>query len=131
MWRSELVCLDTDFLVAYLRNDSAARTKLEELDLKEEPLYTTSINAFELYKGAHNAKNSNELARVDNLLDAFYILMMDRDSARIAGVLHNKSHSVGEADLLIACITISNKQILLTRNKKHFSQISDLKIESW
>ena len=92
-----MVCLDTDFLVAYLRNDSAARTKLEELDLKEEPLYTTSINAFELYKGARSAKNPpNELARVDKLLDAFYILMMDRDSARAAGILHNKSHSIGE-----------------------------------
>lgn len=127
-----MVCLDTDFLVAYLRNDFAARTKLEELDLKEEPLYTTSINAFEIYKGANSAKNSsNEFARVDKLLDAFYILVMDRDSAKVAGVIHNKSHSIGEADLLIACIAISNKQILLTRNKKHFGQISGLKIESW
>ncbi len=127
-----MVCLDTDFLVAYLRNEASARTKLEELDLKEEPLYTTSINAFELYKGAYNAKNSaNELARVDKLLDAFYILMLDKDSAKMAGVIHNKSHPIGEADLLIACITILNKQILLTRNKKHFTQISGLKIESW
>lgn len=127
-----MVCLDTDFLVAYLRNDSAAKTKLEELDLEEEPLYTTSINAFELYKGAYHAKNSSdEFARVDKLLDAFYILVMDRDAVKMAGVIHNKSHYIGEADLLIACITISNKQILLTRNKKHFSQISGLKIESW
>jgi tRNA(fMet)-specific endonuclease VapC len=131
MWRFRLVCLDTDFLIAYLRNDPTARTKLEELDQKEEPLYTTSINAFELYKGAYNVKNSNELAKVDNLLDAFYILMMDRDSAKMAGVFHNKLRTIGEADLLIGCITIANKQTLLTKNKKHFSQISGLKIESW
>ncbi|MEM2786197.1 MAG: type II toxin-antitoxin system VapC family toxin [Candidatus Nitrosotenuis sp.] len=47
-----MVCLDTDFLIAYLRNNSEAKTKLEELALREEPLYTTTINAFELYKGA-------------------------------------------------------------------------------
>jgi len=127
-----LVCLDTDFLIAYLRNDSVARIKLEELDMKEEPLYTTAINAFEIYKGAYNAKNpSKELVRVNNLLDAFYILMMDRESAKATGVIYNKSQPIGEADLLIAGITISNKQILLTRNKKHFSQISGLKTEIW
>jgi tRNA(fMet)-specific endonuclease VapC len=115
-------------LVAYLRNNSEVKTKLEELDLKEEPLYTTSINAFELYKGA---KNLNETTRVEKLLDVFYMLVMDRESAKIAGAVHNRSHPIGEADLMIACITISNKQALLTRNKKHFGQISGLKIESW
>jgi tRNA(fMet)-specific endonuclease VapC len=118
-------------LVSYLRNDSEARTKLEELALKEEPLYTTSINAFEIYKGVHKAKNSNEVDRVEKLLDSFFMLVMDQDSAKIAGVVQNRSHPIGEADLLIACITIANKQVLLTRNKKHFSQISGLKIESW
>ncbi|MEM3089890.1 MAG: type II toxin-antitoxin system VapC family toxin [Candidatus Nitrosotenuis sp.] len=79
-----MVCPDTDFLVAYLRNDSTVRIKL---DLRDEPIYTT-INAFEIYKGAHNAKNpSNEIVRVDNLLDAFYILTIDRDSAKTAGII--------------------------------------------
>lgn len=123
-----MVCLDTDFLVAYLRNSSEAKNKLEELDLKEEPLYTTSINAFELYKGA---KSSNEITRVEKLLDAFYMLVMDRESAKMAGAIHNRSHLIGEADLMIACIVLSNKQTLLTRNKKHFGQISGLKVESW
>ncbi|MEM3008246.1 MAG: type II toxin-antitoxin system VapC family toxin [Candidatus Nitrosotenuis sp.] len=123
-----MVCLDTDFLIAYLRNNSEAKTKLEELALREEPLYTTTINAFELYKGA---KNSNETSKVEKLLDVFYMLVMDRESAKMAGAIHNRSHSIGEADLMIACITISNKQALLTRNKKHFAQISGLKIEGW
>lgn len=115
-------------MIAYLRNNSEAKTKLEELALREEPLYTTTINAFELYKGA---KNSNETSKVEKLLDVFYMLVMDRESAKMAGAIHNRSHSIGEADLMIACITISNKQTLLTRNKKHFAQISGLKIEGW
>ena len=127
-----MVCLDTDFLVAYLRKDPAARSKLEELDLKEEPLHTTTINAFELYKGAHKANDTtNELAKVDKLLDAFFMLTMDRDSAKLAGILHNKSNSIGEADLLIASIALSNKQVLITRNKKHFEQVSGLMVERW
>lgn len=127
-----MVCLDTDFLVSYLRSDAAAKDKLEELDLRQEPLHTTTINAFELYKGAYRSnRSSDEVAKVDRLLDAFFILTLDRDSARLAGTINNKSNPVGESDLLIASITISNKQVLITRNKKHFGKISGLKIEGW
>ncbi|AIC16407.1 type II toxin-antitoxin system VapC family toxin [Nitrososphaera viennensis] len=127
-----MVCLDTDFMVAYLRKDAAARDKLQELESAQEPLHTTVINAFELYKGAFNAKDTRaELARVDALLDAFFILALDRDSARAAGAFHNRSNPVGESDLLIGSIALANKQVLITKNKKHFERIPGLKVEGW
>ncbi|AIF82350.1 putative nucleic acid-binding protein, contains PIN domain [Candidatus Nitrososphaera evergladensis SR1] len=127
-----MVCFDTDFLVAYIRKDPAAKCKLEELESTQEPLHTTIINAFELYKGAYKSKDSNtELARVDKLLDAFFLLALDRDSAKAAGALNDKSNPIGESDLLIASIVLANKQVLITRNKKHFERISGLKVEDW
>jgi tRNA(fMet)-specific endonuclease VapC len=128
----EMACLDTDFLVAYLRKDLAAKGKLEELESKREPLYTTIINAFELYKGAYKSKDpKTELARVDALLDAFFLLVLDRNSAKDAGALGNKSNPIGESDLLIASIALVNKQTLITRNKKHFERIPGLHVEDW
>jgi tRNA(fMet)-specific endonuclease VapC len=127
-----MVCLDTDFLVAYLRKDSAAKSKLEELETMQEPLHTTIINAFELYKGAHKSKDSKtELAKVEILLDAFFLLALDRDSAKAAGALHDKSNPIGESDLLIGSIALANKQTLITRNIKHFERVPGLKVESW
>jgi len=127
-----LVCLDTDFLVAYLRGNPAAKDKLEELDRRQELLHTTIINAFEVYKGAYKSNRvSNELAKVEKLLDAFIILTLDRDSAKTAGVLNSRSNPIGESDLLIASIAVSSRQTLITRNKKHFEKITGLKIESW
>lgn len=127
-----MACLDTDFLVAYLRNDPKARSKLEELDSVEEPVHTTIINAFELYKGAFKAKDThNELTRVDKLLDTFFILMLDRDAAKSAGALHDKSNPIGESDLLIANIALSNNQTLITKNSKHFERVSGLQVEGW
>lgn len=127
-----MVCLDTDFLVAYLRNDPKARRKLEELESTQEPLHTTIINAFELYKGASNAKDiTHELARVDALLDAFFMLALDRGAARSAGTLHDRSNPIGESDLLIASIAIANKQVLITRNKRHFEWVPGLQVEGW
>lgn len=58
--------------MAYLRKDSAAKSKLEELESMHEPMHTTIINAYERYKGAHKSRDSKaELARVDALLEAF------------------------------------------------------------
>jgi tRNA(fMet)-specific endonuclease VapC len=127
-----MVCLDTDFLVAYLRKDPGAKSKLEELESLQEPLHTTIINAFELYKGAYRSKDSKaELARVDALLDAFFLLGLDRDSAKSAGALNDKSNPIGESDLLIAGIALANKQVLITNNKKHFERVAGLQLEGW
>lgn len=135
-WNSDrkMVCLDTDFMVAYLRKDPAAKEKLQELESLHEPLHTTVINAFELYKGAFRAKDpKTELARVDALLDAFFMLALDRDSAKAAGGAfhHIRSNAIGESDLLIASIALANKQVVVTRNRKHFERVPNLQVEEW
>lgn len=127
-----MVCLDTDFLIAYMRNSPAVKAKLEHYAKSQEPICTTTINAFELYKGAHKSKRTtDELAKIDMLLGSFIILTLSMDSAKLAGVLYNKSNMIGEADLLIGSIAMSNKQVLATRNKRHFERIPGLKIDEW
>ena len=46
-----MVCLDSDIIIDYLRNDKKTVKKI--IDLKESgiELSTTSVNAFELFKG--------------------------------------------------------------------------------
>lgn len=121
-------------MVAYLRKDAAAKEKLQELESLREPLHTTVINAFELYKGAFRAKDpKTELARVDALLDAFFMLALDRDSAKAAAgaFRHIRSNAIGESDLLIASIALANKQVVVTRNRKHFERVPNLQVEEW
>lgn len=127
-----MVCLDTDFLIAYLQNDADALKKLEEL--QDAPAYTTIINAFELYKGIYRAKEKQkEALKVKELLDSLELLAMDHESARLAGQLdaETKSSIIGESDVLIASIAVSYEEILVTRNVKHFQRVPGLRIESW
>jgi len=42
-----------------------------------------------------------------------------------------KSNTIGDLDLLIASIALSNRQALLTRNKKHFERVPGLELEVW
>lgn len=140
-----MVCFDTDFLIAYLQGDPDAIKKLQELqtattDYNEEnrdndsSAITTTINAAELWKGVYrsSAKDS-DIVKVKRLLDSLELITLDYESARMVGELDAtiKSSPIGEADLLIASIALTNKQLLITRNKKHFERIPGLKVQGW
>jgi tRNA(fMet)-specific endonuclease VapC len=63
----------------------------------------------------------------------FAVLNLDYESAKTWAELaqSTKSNTIGESDLFIASIALSNKQSLITRNKKHFERIGGLQVEIW
>jgi predicted nucleic acid-binding protein len=125
-------CFDTDFLIAYLQHDADALKKLEELELRAA--CTTVVNAFELYKGAYRSKEKQKaMLKVRALLDSLELLALDHESSRMAGQLDAamKSGIIGESDLLIASIVLTNDETLITRNSRHFGRVSGLVVEGW
>lgn len=126
-----MVCCDTNFLIDLLRKNVSAYSKLEQLG--ETDLTTTIINVAELYRGAYRTADINkELNHVKELLDNFTVLNLDGSGCDIYGKLSSKlrSQSLGDADLLIASITISNRESLLTKDG-HFSRIDGLSTDTW
>src|SRR5881296_3326828 len=119
-----MACFDTDFLIAYLQNDSDAIKKLEGLQAEHNTTaVTTTVNAAELWKGVYRSKEKEkEIVKVKWLLESLELLTLDYESARVVGELDAgiKTNPIGESDLLIASIALANKQTLITRNKKHF-----------
>ena len=130
-----MVCLDTDILIAYLHNEADALKKLETLQAEGDTVvHTTTVNAFELWKGVYKARDrQKEIVKVKWLLDSLELITFDYESARLAGELDAgiKSQSIDESDLLIACMAIVNKQKLVTRNTRHFERVPGLMVESW
>lgn len=129
-----MVCLDTDFIADLDRGKTDAIAKLDELESRNETIFTTAINVAELFHGAHNARDGERaVADITAILDKFHILSLDYDSARTWGALAEKlkSNPVGELDLFIASIALSNKQVLITKNKKHFERVPGLQVEDW
>jgi hypothetical protein len=47
----------------------------------------------------------------------------------LAGTFYDKSNPIGESDILIAGITLSNKQTVIARNKRHFERVLGLQVE--
>ena len=128
-----MVCLDSDIIIDYLRNDKKTVKKI--IDLKESgiELSTTSVNAFELFKGNMKLSNESNKKAVNIFLDNVLLHNFDLESSRKAAEIFENLKSRGEiidlADIMIASIAIVYGESLLTGNSKHFERIKELKIE--
>lgn len=122
-----MIVADTDVLIDFLAGKGEADA-VESL-LRRGAIRTTVISRFELLSGAKSAK---QLARVVQLLDAVPALALDAGAADAASEirreLEQSGNGIGMADSLIAGIVTCNDGTLLTRNRRHFERVPDLKL---
>ena len=45
--------------------------------------------------------------------------------------MKNKNRRIGDMDMLIAAVALSNDLVLVTNNEKDFKDISELRMENW
>ncbi|RLI22096.1 type II toxin-antitoxin system VapC family toxin [Candidatus Bathyarchaeota archaeon] len=130
------ICLDTDFIVALLRNHPEAVKKAEEYDSVKAEISTTSMNAFEIYLGAFRSRMAEKnVKQADDLLNAIKVLELDLESSRKASEILSRLIHEGEPidlrDAIIAGIALTNGCTLITRNTERFKRITGLSIETW
>jgi len=128
--------LDTDFLVALLRNKPEAVKKAEEYDFLNAEISTTSMNAFEVYVGAFRSKDAaRNVKQTDDLLNSINTLDLtlecSRRSGEILSELLRSGTPIGLRDAIIAGIALVGGYTLVTRNIEHFKRITGLSIEIW
>ncbi|MFB6246803.1 MAG: type II toxin-antitoxin system VapC family toxin [Candidatus Pacearchaeota archaeon] len=127
-----LVCLDSDILVDFLRNVGYA-VEWIRMNKDKYELGTTIINLFELYAGAYVAgKASRRKADIDSLASYLRILPLSlndvQDAGREHSLLKKKGFLIGNQDVLVGIMARNNGAFLRTNNKKHFGKISGLKL---
>lgn len=131
-----MTCFDTDFLIGLIRKDEYAIKKLRSLIEQNETLTTTPINAAELFKGVYLSDTPDKnLKLVWGILERLEIIDFNMKAANTYGIissnLKKRGELLSEIDILIASITISHEETLLTKNIKHFQRIKELKTEMW
>lgn len=128
--------LDTDFLVAVLRGDPAARAKMTTLD-SQGPQATAALVCHELLTGAHRSRQPEANSRrVEHLIASLAILPFNVDAARISARIDNalskKGVTIPLGDILIAASGLAQGlTTIVTRNAKHFGQIPGIVTEAW
>jgi len=131
-----LVCIDTSFLIALLRRDPNAESKLESILQEGETLTTTPICACELFAGAYRAKKRDlEIKRVKEFLSRMELLEFSTQACERFGRIRNELEStgtpIGDFDIMIAAIALAHHQPVLTADVEHFHKISGLTVETW
>jgi tRNA(fMet)-specific endonuclease VapC len=106
--------------------------KFKELNIGD--LKISSITYAELYFGAYNSQQvEKNLQTIKNFLLPFEVIDFDKKAAieyaKIKANLRKKGQVIGELDMQIAGVALSNNLILVTNNEKEFNRIDNLKIE--
>lgn len=125
-----IILVDADIVIDYFNGLAPMADAVEAL-IKRGALGIPSISVFELYAGIEGRKR---LAAVKALLKNSLILPLDGlaayQAARIYTILKREGRLIGNQDLLIAGIAISNNLPLLTRNIDRFQRIKGIRIIS-
>jgi tRNA(fMet)-specific endonuclease VapC len=78
--------IDTEILIGVLRSKKEAVALVSELEMKKFLLATTSVNAFELYYGAHKSNQPERgLQSAKKLLNRLVLLPFTPKSAQKLG----------------------------------------------
>ena len=131
-----MTILDTDILVGLLKGTPNAIQKITSLETQGDSIATTIITAYELLKGAYLSHSYEEnLAKVTDSISNMQILDLSfnacQEAAKIYKELKNKGSMVGEFDILIAAITRTNNEALVTRDEHFDLLIPSAKLLKW
>ena len=131
-----MVCLDTSVLVPLLRKDKGPLSQLNRAVAEGAKISTTVVSLCELYAGAYASDNPpKELQKIERLASTLEIFVLTEEASRRYGELLNskpiKAQPIGDFDLIIAAIVMTNSEALITRNPTHFTRVPGLSVEAW
>lgn len=106
--------VDSDVLIDHLRGE-------RELRANGRPLAVSVVSRCELFAGWDDPE------RLRRLLSAMIELPVDAVIAELAGVTRRDS-GIATPDALIAATALVHRIPLLTRNRRHFDRVADLRV---
>jgi tRNA(fMet)-specific endonuclease VapC len=127
---------DTSFIIDIMRANKEAIKKAEEIERTGSTIAVTSISIFELFVGVGlSIKQDYERNKITRILDGLSVISFDEDSAKEAGRIYAQKRRDGlvidPEDSMIAGVCAKRNEILITRNIKHFSDIENVRIDSY
>ena len=114
---------DTDVLIEYLRGNENAKAYLDQI---ENVIYMSSVTMAELYAGV---RKGDEYSKLEKFIDTFEVISLNKNIAKIGGLLRNQyksTHGTGLADALIAATAKTINAQVVTFNSKHFPMCKDV-----
>jgi tRNA(fMet)-specific endonuclease VapC len=130
-----MIFLDTDILSYFFGGNLAIRDKLHEHVKNGEQAVLTSINVYEVLKGLKHKNDASKGKLFAEFLRHVTVFTLDApaidEAANIYADLRKNGKPIGDADILIAAIVVSNNGILVSNNTNHYRHIKNLRLTNW
>ena len=102
----------------------------------KKDIFISSITAAEMFYGIENSTQKElNLKLMGDFISNFGVLDFTSKNAASYGKIRlemkNKNRRIGDMDMLIAAVALSNSLVLVTNNEKDFKYISGLRMENW
>lgn len=130
--------LDTDILSNLMKRFPSNALVAKVARVPPEYQFTSSITFGELIYGAHRLEERTTvlLERIEGiLLPNLPVLPFDAAAARrygeIRADLERRGTPIGDADMRIAAVALSQDLKVVTGNERHFRRVPGLEIENW
>lgn len=119
-----------------MKQDEQAIQKAKDLSDASISVLVGTPTIFELYVGVGlSVRAGEEKEKVLNILKSLPNLPFDASSASKAGTIYaqriREGTKIDPEDAMLAGIAIQNNEPLLTRNRRHFAGIPDLRLEPY
>lgn len=129
-----IYCLDTNIVIAIIRNEPAVIGKLKVLDLAD--LKLPEIVRAELLLGClKSAHPDRERAKVKHVIAPIDWVPFSEEAvehyAAIRYELERSGSIIGPNDLLIAATARALGAVMVTANDREFSRVPGLVVENW
>ena len=129
------VVLDTDVVIDYLKRapDPTVSKLFDRIREGRLRAYTTSVTAFELYRGARRAPDPHKrMLEIRSILTFVVCLNYDEAAANAASdisvTLEQEGIPIEIRDIFIGAIARTSGFPLVTKNVEHFRRIPDLRV---
>jgi len=126
---------DTNILSYYIRGNEEIKNRLNKELSEGNQFIINPITYYEISRGLLAIDSPMKSQKFKELCQVFGILELSKRILDIAAqnyaVLRKKGELIEDADLFIAATCLVNDLVLITNNRRHFSRIDGLKIESW
>ncbi len=130
--------LDTDILSNLMKRSPSGALVAKVARVPPEQQFTSSITLAELVYGTHRLRERTAILLdkiKDVLLPNLPVLAFDTAAARrygeIRANLERLGTPIGDADMRIAAIALSQGLRVVTGHERHFRRVPKLEIENW
>jgi len=128
--------IDTNIITALMKDNEAVKNKLQLITLQGKEVFINGISYYEVKRGLLAANATAKLTTFSKICEEFGIILLDNQAifdkaSEIYADLKQRGELIGDADILIAAMALTQNLVLVSDNTDHFQRIRGITLENW